>query len=609
MSTRQKAVVRQRSKCCPLTASGYTLAAVLALFLGTAVACRPASPAPDPASSEAPAAAFLPGRGGELVVNVRAEPQSFTWFTRRDGTTQLLTLLTQARLARVNRATEELEPWLAESWTGSPDGLRYILKLRPNVTFADGHPFSADDVVFSFAAAYARGSALADSLLVNGARLGVQALDPGSVEIAFPSPFGPGLRLLDNLPILPKHKLQTVLDAGDFADAWNLSTPLSEITGLGPFVLDAYVPGQRVVLTRNDRYFRTDQAGVALPYLDRITVEIVPEQDAQILRLDSGQSDMPAFEVRPEDYTPLKRAAEAGRVQLLDLGPGLDTDGFWINLKAGAFTGDPRAAWIQRDELRQAISLAIDRKAFADTVFLGAATPVFGPVTPANKKWYSTEVPHAEHNVDRARVLLATIGLTAREEDGRTAGSNAPPGDRLLRDERGAPARFTLLTQKGQTALERGAAVIRDQLKTLGLTVDVVMLDGNALVQRFLSGRGYDAIYFRFGASDTDPAISPDFWLSSGSSHVWNLGQKTPASDWERRIDAAMARQMTSLDDKERHVAFVEAQTIFAAHAPVVYFAAPRIYVAAAARVRNLSPAVLRPQLLWSADSIAVVAR
>jgi peptide/nickel transport system substrate-binding protein len=580
--------------------TGRRLVIALALGLAAAVGCGPA-PAGTTATSTASATnSSSPRRGGELVVNVRAEPQSFTWYTRRDGTTQLLTLLTQARLARVNRATEALEPWLAESWTRSGDGLRYVVKLRPGVTFADGHPFTADDVVFSLAAAYAPGSGLADSLMVNGRPLIFRPLDPGSLEIVFPSPFGPGLRLLDNLPILPKHKLQAALDAGHFADAWGLSTPLSEITGLGPFVLSAYLPGQRVVLTRNDRYFRKDGDGTALPYLDRITVEIVPEQDAQILRLQAGQSDMPAFEVRPEDYAPLKQASDAGQVQLLDLGPGLDTDGFWINLKAKAFDGDPRAGWIQRDELRQAISLAIDRQGFADTVFLGAATPVSGPITPANRLWYSTEVPPVAHDPAAARALLSTIGLRYRSGE---------RNDGLLRDANGSPARFTLLTQKGQTGLERGARVISDQLKALGLTVDVVTLEGNALVQRFLSGRGYDAVYFRFGGSDTDPAMNPDFWLSTGSSHVWNLGQDRPATDWEQQIDAAMARQTTSHDEPARHAAFVEAQQIFAAHAPVLYFAAPRIYVAASSRVINLTPAVLRPQLLWSADTIAVVSR
>ena len=153
-------------------------------------------------------------------------------------------------------------------------------------------------------------------------------------------------------------------------------------------MLSEYAAGQRLVFTRNPRYFRKDAAGTPLPLLDRIVVEIVPDQSAEILRLEAGQTDISEREIRLEDYAPLKRAADAGRLKLFDLGVAVDADSFWFNLKPGAFAGDPRAAWIQRDELRQAISLAVDRKAFADTVYLGAAVPVFGPVTPGNKTWY-----------------------------------------------------------------------------------------------------------------------------------------------------------------------------------------------------------------------------
>ena len=123
-------------------------------------------------------------------------------------------------------------------------------------------------MVFSFRAAYdsKSGSVLADSLQVGGRKLQVSALNPLSVEITFPTPFAPGMRLLDNLPILPKHKLQAALDAGTFATAWSLSTPPAEVVGLGPFVLIGYVPGQRTVVTRNTRYFRKDAAGRPLPH-------------------------------------------------------------------------------------------------------------------------------------------------------------------------------------------------------------------------------------------------------------------------------------------------------------------------------------------------------
>jgi peptide/nickel transport system substrate-binding protein len=535
-----------------------------------------------------------PAKGGDLIVSVRTEPRSFCTCVSPDATTHVVTLLTQAKLIRVDPATEDIEPWLADSWTRSVDGLRYVIKLRANVRFSDGAPLTADDVAFSLAAAYDPASTISDSLHVLGKRLQATVVDALTVEITFPSPFGPGLRVLDDLRILPRHKLEGALKSGKFASEWSVATPVTDIVGLGPFVIADYRPGERMVFSRNPYYFRSDDRGVQLPYLDRIVVEIVPEQDAQVLKLEAGQTDTEASEIRPEDYAPLKRAADQGSMRLLDLGLAVDPDAFWINLRPGAFDHDPRREWIQRDELRAAISFAVDRQSFADTVFLGAATPVFGPITPSNRKWFSEEVPRPGHDLSRAKQLLAQIGLVDRNSDG------------LVEDVTGRPARLTLLTAKGQTALERGALVIRDELLKIGLGVDVVRLDGNALVQKFVSGQEYDAVLFHLTSTATDPALNADYWLSSGGAHIWNPGQKAPSTDWERQIDELMARNASALDDASRKTAFVEAQKIFAAHQPMVYFAAPRVFVAASTRMINLTPAISRPQLLWSADTIAV---
>jgi peptide/nickel transport system substrate-binding protein len=533
--------------------------------------------------------------GGELVVSIRAEPRTFNRYAARDQTTEAIALLTQAKLIRINRVTQEPEPWLAERWTGGGDSLTYTLALRPGISWSDGQPFTADDVLFSFEAAYDEktGSPLGDGLMIEGRRLQVRALDPQTVQITFPSRFAPGLRLLDNLPILPRHKLAAALAAGTFAKAWSVSTPPSDVVGLGPFVLTDYVPGQRVVFARNTHYWRKDEDGVALPYLDRIRLEISPEQNTEVLRLEAGEIDALLGEVSAESYAPVKRAADAGRLRLMDLGVGLDVASFWFNLKPGAFAGDPRAAWLQRDELRQAISLAVDRQAFADAVFLGAAEPVFGPITPANRKWYTADAIPASHDIAKSRALLATIGLTDRDGDG------------ILDDSAGRPARFTLITVKGTTALEKGAAVVRDQLKPLGVIVDVVALENSAVIQRFLSGN-YEAVYFPVLPTDTDPATNLDFWLSAGSAHVWNIGQQSPATEWERQIDILMAKQVAAADESERLRLFGEVQRVFGEHQPVLYFAAPRVFVATSARVRAPTPAVQRPQLLWAADTISL---
>jgi peptide/nickel transport system substrate-binding protein len=569
------------------------LAAVIASGLFGAAACRSNT------ASEAPTTTVSKSgvpRGGQLLVSVRSEPRSFNRHAARDTTTILVSNLTQGRLVRVNQATQAVEPWLAERWTTADEGRRVTLTLKRDVVFSDGHPFTADDVLFAFDAAYDEksGSALADSMQAGGKKLAVTSPDPHTVVITFPAPFAPGIRLLDNLPILPRHKLEGALKAGTFRKAWGLDTPPSEIVGLGPFVLSEYLPGQRVVFARNPRYSGKAPDGAALPYLDRLVVEIIPDQSAELLRLESGQLDMMTSEISPEAYAPLKRAADEGRVKLLDLGVSRNADGLWFNLRPGALGEDPRAVWLQRDELRRAISMAVDRKLFADTVFFGAGVPVYGPETPANKIWYWPGLPQIPYDPAGAKKLLASIGLTDRNGDG------------LLEDAENRPARFTLLTQKGRPNLERGAAVMRDELKKIGLIVDVVTLDAGAVIDQFLHAR-YEAIYFNADKSDLDPGTNPDFWFSFGTAHMWNLEEKTPVTAWERRIDELMARQIASPDEAERKRLYNDVQKIFSEHEPIVYFVAPRIYVAHAARVINLAPTEFRPQLLWRPDTVAVV--
>jgi peptide/nickel transport system substrate-binding protein len=577
--------------------TGRLTASVALVLVGAfaATGCR-SNTASEPATtaSTAAAKAGVP-RGGDLTASVRSEPRSFNRHTARDSTTELISNLTQGKLIHVNQATQAVEPSLAESWTTSPDGLRVTMVLRRDAVFSDGHPFTADDVLFAFEVARDEKtqSILADAVMAGGKPLQIVATDPYTVVITFPTPFAPGVRIFDVLPILPRHVLGPALKAGTFIKAWGLDTPPSQIVGLGPFVLSQYVAGQRVVLTRNPKYFAKAPDGGALPYLDRLTIEILPDQNAELLRLQSGQLDMMTSEISPESYASLKRSADGGKLTLLDLGVSRNAEGLFFNLKPGAFGADARAPWLQRDELRRAINMAVDRKVFVDTVFFGAGVPVYGPETPANKVWYWEGLPQTPYDPVAAKQLLASIGLT-------------PGADGVLKDARNQPARFTLVTQKGRPSMERSVAVIRDELKKIGLTVDVVALDSRAVIQAFVTAK-YDAIYFNADKTDLDPGTNLDYWLSSGGAHMWNLEEKTPATDWERQIDTLMTKQIASADLEERKRLYNEVQKIFYDHQPMIYFAAPRIYVAHATRVTNLTPAEYRPQLLWRPDTVAVI--
>ena len=199
--------------------------------------------------------------------------------------------------------------------------------------------------------------------------------------------------------------------------------------------------------------------------------------------------------------------------------------------------------------------------------------------------------------IARARELLASLGLADKDGDG------------MLEDARGEPVRFSVIVQQGNTIRERTVSVIQDQLRQVGIGVDIAPLDPQSMFQRMGAGT-YDSIYHGAQASSTDPIIGwSEFWFSSGQAHYWNPQQKTPATEWEGRIDALMHKVESAPTLTERQQLFADAQKIFGEELPGIYFAAPRVTVAISSRVGNPQPAPQIPQLLWSADTLQAVSR
>ena len=576
-----------RFRASRLTGVAFSLIAVSALIWLVRSGRAPQG-SPGPAEAQ---------RGGQLVVSVRSEPRSFNRVAVGTQSTELLSLLTQARLVRVNKSTFELEPWLAERWDSSPDGLTHTLHLRKGIQWSDGVPFTSADVAFTLRAAMdpKAGSVLTSVLVAGGKPITVATPTPDTVTLTFAAPSGQGLRMLDQATILPKHKLEAAYLKGEFANAWGAATPPADMVGLGPFVLKEYTPGQRLVFDRNPRYWRKAPNGDSLPYLDRVVIEIVPDQNAELLRLQSGATDLTQDALRPDDYVPVKRLEQQRTLTMEEIGVSTDADSLWFCLKPEARKKDPRWAFVQRREFRQALSHALDREAFAQTVFLGEAVPIWGPVTPGNKEWFSPNVPRYPYDEAKAKALLKSIGLEDRNGNG------------IVEDAKGTEARFTLVTQKGLTWYERGTAVVREAAAKVGIALDVAPLEFGQMVQR-LRACDYDAIYMRVLVTDTDPAGNLDYWVSSGEGHFWNIASKTPATEWEARIDALMEEQAGTIDMDKRRAIFNQVQNVMAENVPAIFFAAPRLYAAHSTRVQGVVPSVTRPHLMWNVDMLSVSA-
>jgi peptide/nickel transport system substrate-binding protein len=330
------------------------------------------------------------------------------------------------------RPDEQLQPSpdLATSWEASDDGLSYTFRLRPGVTWHDGHPFDANDVKFTF-----------DQVLdlSSGSRLrsdfatvaGVDVVDSLTVRFRLSAPFAPLLTLLGyNAGILPEHLLRgkPLTDAITF----NRSMPV----GTGPFMVDRVTPGATISLVRNPAYYG------ARPELDRLVFRVVPDVNAQspsLLRRARFITIEPANLASVED-APGIAVSQVPVVQ------------HWY---VGFHAGNPLFA---SPLVRRALGYAIDRAAIISGVLRGYGDAPGGTIPIALREYFDSATPPIPYAPDSARALLARAGWR-------------PAADGRLRNTAGVPFRFELLVDKGNPTREQAALAVQQDLDEMGIDV------------------------------------------------------------------------------------------------------------------------------------------
>jgi peptide/nickel transport system substrate-binding protein len=572
----------------------------LALFVCLLVAVSMAAgPAPEPITAGEGiqhGADEIGNYGGRLVIGQRAEPKTLNPVTATDAVSREVIGRCNADLISINRLTQKTEPALAESWRISPDGRSFTLHLRKGIRFSDGHPFDADDVVFSFALYLdeAVGSPQRDLLVIDGKPLTVTSLDQYTVRFTLPRPYAAAERLFDGLAMLPKHLLEKSYKEGKFAQTWSLSTPPAEMAGLGPFRVKQYLAGQRIVLERNPYYWKADRANHRLPYLDELAFLFVGGEDQQVMRFEAGETDM-ISRLSAENYTLLSKDQSHGNWQLADLGPSLEYNFLVFNLN----DVDPKKLsevarkqrWFDDLKFRQAVSLAIDRDSIVKLVYGARGTPLWGNVGPGNKFWVNQAIPHPQRSLENARQLLKSAGFSWNRAD-------------QLLDASGKPVEFSIVTSSSNTQRIKMATLVQDDLAHLGMQVHVVPLDFRAMLDRVFHSFDYDAAVMGLGGGDPDPNPEMNVWLSKGATHLWHLNETQPATDWEREIDQLMQQQMVTLNYETRKRLYDRVQQLISDNLPFVFLATPDVLVGAKAQVGNFHPAVLDHYTLWNADQL-----
>ena len=540
-----------------------------------------------------------PGKyGGRIVLALRTEPKTLNPLTALDQPSRDVLGRMMADLIHINAISQQTQPALAESWKASKDGLHYTLKLRRGLRFSDGHPMSADDVLFTFQALLDEkvNSSQRDLLIIGGKPIAVRKIDDFTVAFDLPRPYAAAERLFDGMQILPRHLLENSYRQGTLPQTWTLTTPASQIAGMGPFRLKEYVPGQKLVLERNPYYWKTDRRHQRLPYLDELVFIFVPSEDAQVLRFAGGETDM-ITRLSADNYNALQKDAASRGFQLFDLGPGLDYNFLFFNLNSTVPKNAADVArhqeWFRNPLFRQAVSAAIDRAAIVRLVFHGRGTPLWSSTTPANKLWLDSALPQPPRSVEHAKQLLHDAGFSWNAEG-------------ALLDRSGAAVEFSILTSASNAQRSQMATLIQDDLKQLGMKVQAVPMEFKSVLDRVFQTHNYDAAILALGGGDVDPNSQINVWMSNGSSHVWELGESKPATAWEEQIDSLMNQQLTTLDFKRRKQLYDRVQEIAAQQLPIVCLASPNVLVGARQSIANLKPAILDHYTLWNAEQLYI---
>ncbi len=413
-------------------------------------------------------------------------------------------------------------PDLAESWDISDDGLTYTFHLRPRVTWHDGEPFTADDVVFTYAAIQDpnfRGGPELEELFRS---LSVAKIDDETVEIRLMQPFAPVLAHL-SVGILPAHLLKS-LDA----DALYSGPFNQEPVGTGPFRL-TNISSERAVLDANPSYYFGE------PNIRRFELRFYPDEPSLLTALKDGEVQGAFFRssLKSEDRWFLEANSNW---QVLHL-PSTTSTVLYFNV------GTPP---LQDRKIRQALAHAVDRVGFIANVLEGQAVPANSPI-PVGTWSYSPVLDRYTYDLAEAARLL--------DEEGWIMQPNG------IRAKNGQEMRLSIITNEDSQRLAIAQA-IGQTWTALGIPTEVSAQGPTTLLRDFLTPRLFLVALYGFdGGPDPDPY--PAYHSSQAAPGGSNLsGFSNPDAD----LLLQTARQTT--DTGARMTLYRQFQEVFANEVP-----------------------------------------
>jgi peptide/nickel transport system substrate-binding protein len=416
---------------------------------------------------------------------------------------------------------------LAERWDISPDGKVFTFHLRKGVTWHDGEAFSAEDCLFTY-------QKLTDPKVAtpySSSYMDVkkaEVVDRYTFRVTYREPFSPALESW-SMGVIPKH----LLDGKDLnTDPFNRNP-----VGTGPYRLKEWTAGQKIVLAANDRYFE------GRPNIDEYVYRIIPDTSTMFQELLSGGIDMMGL-----NAIQYLRKSETRRVKE-------NYRKFRYPANAFTYLGYNLTSTLFSDmTVRRSLAYAIDRQSIIDGVLLGVGRPCTGPFS--HVSWaYNPKVQPYPYDPERAARMLAEAGWKERNADG-------------ILVKNGAPFRFTILTNQGNSERIHAAEIIQQNLKKVGIDVKIRVMEWQAFLEQ-IDKRSFDAIILGWSMS-RDPDLY-DIWHSSKT----RKGEYNFIGYRNAEVDRLLVEGRRTFDMEKRKGIYYRIHEILAYEQPYAFLYVP----------------------------------
>lgn len=493
-------------------AAAGLLAAVLAIPALSGLTASPAT------------AQETPVKGGVLNSIVQPEPPTLMLGLNQQGPTQTVAGKIYQSLLTYDQKLNPL-PSLAKSWTVSPDGLTYTFKLFENVTWHDGKPFTAKDVVFSTNVFLKEVHPRARAVFARCES--ITAPDDFTVEFKLKEPFPAFIQSFEvsSAPMVPAH----LYEGTDFRANPANATPI----GTGPFKLKEWVKGSHIQLVRNENYYKA-----GLPYLDGITFRVIPDAASRSLALESGQVQQTQYsDVEPFEVPRLKTLPN---LELSTKGYEFVAPMSWLEI-------NHRVKPLDDKRFRKAIAYAIDRKFIRDKIWFGLGRVPTGPINSV-VKFYDPKVTTYEPNIEKAKALLDEMGLKP--------------------DAKGVRATVKIMPMPYGETWTRLGEYLKQALGKAGIAVTLESTDAAGWSQRVANWDYEITTNFLYQYGDPALGVARTYIsdnIRKGVLFTNTMGYSNP------KVDELFAGAAREVDNAKRQAMYSEVQQILSDELPVVW--------------------------------------